>query len=324
MTRGGVVESRHRAHAVRRARRGGRRVLGRPGPRRLRPLGGEAAPGPPARPPYGLPPEELAIACASHEARPRPARRRARAARARGRHRRRSRVRRRARLPPPAQLLGQARGLPLPLPRARVGDGGLPPPRASAPAGAPRGSLRPPRAGRSAGSPPPIDGCGVVTFALSLAEMARLFAGFARGEPEGMATRGRGHDRPPRAGRRARTRGHRWSCARSPAPSPSAGAEGVLCAGLPDGTGVALKVEDGAYRATYAAAGVVLRLPSSAERPLHSSRGDAVGSISASDGNPVYHFSTVVVESRPDVPVSRRSGSTSPALFSFQRTTLHR
>ncbi len=59
------------------------------------------------------------------------------------------------------------------------------------------------------------------------------------------------------------------------------GAEGVLCAGLPDGTGVALKVEDGAYRAAYAAAGVVLGIPELAERPLHSSRGDVVGRIAA-------------------------------------------
>jgi L-asparaginase II len=59
------------------------------------------------------------------------------------------------------------------------------------------------------------------------------------------------------------------------------GAEGLLCAGLPDGTGVALKVEDGAYRASYVAAGVVLGIPELADRPLHSSRGDLVGSISA-------------------------------------------
>jgi L-asparaginase II len=59
------------------------------------------------------------------------------------------------------------------------------------------------------------------------------------------------------------------------------GAEGVLCVGLPDGTGVALKVEDGANRAAYAAAGVVLGLSELAERPLFSSRGDLVGTITA-------------------------------------------
>jgi len=59
------------------------------------------------------------------------------------------------------------------------------------------------------------------------------------------------------------------------------GAEGVLCAGLPDGAGVALKVEDGAYRAVYAAAGVVLGIHELAQRPLRNSRGEIVGTVSA-------------------------------------------
>ena len=41
---------------------------------------------------------------------------------------------------------------------------------------------------------------------------------------------------------------------------------------------MALKVEDGAYRASYAAAGAVLGIPGLA-RPLRSSRGDEVGTI---------------------------------------------
>jgi L-asparaginase II len=125
-----------------------------------------------------------------------------------------------------------------------------------------------------------IDGCGVPTFALSLTEMARLFAGFAAGSPPGMETvvaAMRGHPElvgGPRAVDTLVMRAFPGAVAKR-------GAEGVLCVGLPDGTGVALKVEDGAYRASYAAAGAVLGIPELAERPLHSSRGDVVGSITA-------------------------------------------
>ena len=45
---------------------------------------------------------------------------------------------------------------------------------------------------------------------------------------------------------------------------------------LPDGAGLALKVEDGRIRAPYAAAGTVLGIPELADRPVHSSRGDLV------------------------------------------------
>jgi L-asparaginase II len=59
------------------------------------------------------------------------------------------------------------------------------------------------------------------------------------------------------------------------------GAEGLLCAGFPDGTGLAVKVEDGANRAAYAATGAILGIPELAERPLRSSRGEPVGTIAA-------------------------------------------
>jgi L-asparaginase len=125
-----------------------------------------------------------------------------------------------------------------------------------------------------------VDGCGVPTFALTLTEMARLFADLARGEPpdarsvvEAMIAHpdlvGGPHAVDTLVMRAL------------PGAVAKRGAEGVLCAGLPDGAGVALKVEDGAHRAAYAAAGAVLRLPELAERPLRSSRGEVVGSISA-------------------------------------------
>ena len=62
------------------------------------------------------------------------------------------------------------------------------------------------------------------------------------------------------------------------------GAEGVLCACGPDGLGVALKVEDGAWRATGPALAAFLgRLGQAAAplavTPLTNSRGDRVGEV---------------------------------------------
>ena len=57
------------------------------------------------------------------------------------------------------------------------------------------------------------------------------------------------------------------------------GAEGLLCVGLPDGTGYALKVEDGASRATLPAAALLLGISASAEIPIRNSRGEEVGKI---------------------------------------------
>jgi L-asparaginase II len=53
----------------------------------------------------------------------------------------------------------------------------------------------------------------------------------------------------------------------------------VVCAGFTDGVGVALKVEDGAYRAIFPAAAHFLGLSALAERPIRNSRGDIVGRV---------------------------------------------
>jgi L-asparaginase len=125
-----------------------------------------------------------------------------------------------------------------------------------------------------------VDGCGVPTFALSLVEMARLFAGLARGRPDGADTVVAAMTSHPDLVGGPRSVDTLVMRAR-PGAVAKRGAEGVLCVGLPDGTGVALKVEDGANRAAYAVAGAVLGIPELAERPLHSSRGEVVGSIAA-------------------------------------------
>jgi L-asparaginase II len=57
------------------------------------------------------------------------------------------------------------------------------------------------------------------------------------------------------------------------------GAEGVLCAALPDGTGVALKVADGANRAAGPALAAVLGIQDLEEKPLFNSRCEQVGRL---------------------------------------------
>ena len=125
-----------------------------------------------------------------------------------------------------------------------------------------------------------VDGCGVPTCALSLAEMARVFAGLGAGRPEGAGDVVRAMTAHP-----ALVGGpdsvDTVVMRTLPGAVGKRGAEGVLCVGLPDGRGMALKVEDGAYRAVYAAAGLVLGVAELAERPLRNSRGEPVGSVTA-------------------------------------------
>jgi L-asparaginase len=125
-----------------------------------------------------------------------------------------------------------------------------------------------------------VDGCGVPTFALSLTEMAEVFARLVRGEVAGAEEVVRAMTSHP--GLVGGPGAVDTLVMRAlPGAVAKRGAEGVLCVGLDDGAGLALKVEDGAYRAVYAAAGSVLGIPELAERPLTNSRGETVGSISA-------------------------------------------
>ena len=127
-----------------------------------------------------------------------------------------------------------------------------------------------------------VDGCGVPTFALSLTEMAHVFAGLVRGEPAGADAVVRAMTSHPQL---IGGPGAVDTLVMRALPGSVAkrGAEGVLCVGLADGAGVALKVEDGANRAAYVAAGVVLGIPELSERPVRNSRGETVGTISATD-----------------------------------------
>jgi L-asparaginase II len=57
------------------------------------------------------------------------------------------------------------------------------------------------------------------------------------------------------------------------------GAEGLFCAAAPDGRGLALKCEDGAYRAIRPALARVLGIDEFDRVPVESSRGDVVGEM---------------------------------------------
>jgi L-asparaginase II len=125
-----------------------------------------------------------------------------------------------------------------------------------------------------------VDGCGVPTFALSLVEMARVFSDLVCGRPAGADAVVRAMTSNPQlvGGPKAVDT---LVMRALPGAVAKRGAEGVLCVGLPDGAGVALKVDDGANRAGYAAAGLVLGIPELQERPVRNSRGETVGTISA-------------------------------------------
>jgi L-asparaginase II len=129
-----------------------------------------------------------------------------------------------------------------------------------------------------------VDGCGVVTFALTLERMAHAFSRLVEldGGPR-VAAAMRAHPeliRGPLAADTILMREHPGWVAKG-------GAEGLLCARSPDGVGVALKVEDGAQRAVRSGLGAFLaRLgiepgPGLRAVALESSRGDVVGEIAA-------------------------------------------
>jgi L-asparaginase II len=132
------------------------------------------------------------------------------------------------------------------------------------------------------GAPPAataVDGCGVVTFAYTLEQMARAFARFERldgGGPIAEAMR-----RYPELIRGAGAPDTRLMQLR-PRWLAKGGAEGLLCAADGRGMGIALKVEDGAGRATGPALAAFLEGPEElAVVALENSRGERVGEITA-------------------------------------------
>ena len=130
--------------------------------------------------------------------------------------------------------------------------------------------------------PAAVDGCGVLTFALSLERAARAFAGLERL---------RGGDRVAGAMRTHPTlvggagQADTELMLALPGWIAKGGAEGLMCAASPEGLGVALKVEDGLGRAQRPALHAFLgRLgvelgEEFARVPVRNSHGEAVGEI---------------------------------------------
>jgi L-asparaginase II len=130
--------------------------------------------------------------------------------------------------------------------------------------------------------PPPtaVDGCGVVTFALSLTEMARAFGRLAVGDLDGaervvaaMTAKPELVEGPGRTATEVMKE--------LPGVVAKGGAEGLLCVGFRDGVGFALKAEDGASRGLGPAVGSILGIAALAEVPVENSRGEAVGRVVA-------------------------------------------
>lgn len=136
-----------------------------------------------------------------------------------------------------------------------------------------------------------VDGCGVVAFAIPLRAMALAFARLAAGElteSERVAAAMREHPRlvgGPSA--------HDTLVMESlPGAIAKRGAEGVLCVALPDGSGLAVKSEDGADRAAGSVVGLLLGIETLARSPVSNSRGEEVGEIvptGAKSGLALFH-----------------------------------
>ena len=133
------------------------------------------------------------------------------------------------------------------------------------------------------GIPIAVDGCGVLTFALSLERMATMFTRLEE-MPEGkrVADAMRAHPELIRGPGATDT----VLMQTVPGAVAKGGAEGLLCGSLPDGTGFVLKATDGGYRALGPAVASVLgrlgfELSALAESTVTNSRGERVGSIAA-------------------------------------------
>ncbi len=130
-----------------------------------------------------------------------------------------------------------------------------------------------------AGLPTGTDGCSVVTFALPLHRMAHAFARL-ESLPEGGRIASAMRAYPELVGGPSGADLHLMRAV--PGWFAKGGAEGLLCAAGPDGTGVALKCEDGASRPLEPALAAFLGplgLPVDdlAVTPIRNSRGDLVG-----------------------------------------------
>ena len=126
-----------------------------------------------------------------------------------------------------------------------------------------------------------VDGCGVVTFALTLQRMARMFSSLeSTREGVRVADAMRAHPEHIRGSGATDTelmRSINGAVAKG-------GAEGLICGTLPEGIGFALKSADGNQRALRPALAAFLaqfahELPEFASTRLRNSRGEDVGEV---------------------------------------------
>jgi L-asparaginase len=126
--------------------------------------------------------------------------------------------------------------------------------------------------------PAAIDGCGVLTFALTLERMAHSFSRLAQldgGAPVAATMAAHpeliGYEQGANDTELMRLR-QGWIA--------KGGAEGLICAASPEGLGIALKAEDGAMRALRPALAAFLELGEEFGMvPVENSRGETVGEI---------------------------------------------
>ena len=129
--------------------------------------------------------------------------------------------------------------------------------------------------------PTAVDGCGVVTFALSLERTAHAFGRFERLRGgERVADAMRAH--PELVGGDGQTDTELMRAL--PGWIAKGGAEGLMCAASPDGLGVAIKTADGGSRAHRPALAALLarlgeRLDELDRVPVRNSRGEVVGDV---------------------------------------------
>jgi L-asparaginase II len=120
--------------------------------------------------------------------------------------------------------------------------------------------------------PAAVDGCGVPTFPSNLRDAAQLLTGVPQRIRDAMRARpelvGGSNDAADTDLMRL---GAGWIA--------KGGAEGLLCAAHEDGRGIALKVEDGGYRAIRPALGLVLGIDELVETPVYNSRHELVGVV---------------------------------------------
>ena len=123
--------------------------------------------------------------------------------------------------------------------------------------------------------PTAVDGCGVLTFALSLERMAGSFArlGQLEGADRILAAM-RAH--PELVGGQGSLDTDLMR--RQPGWAAKGGAEGLLCAVAPDGTGYAVKSEDGNPRPLRSALARFLD-EDLGTVPVENSRGEVVGEV---------------------------------------------